>query len=66
MNAPSVFQRLMMRVLMGLNSEDGPDFVAVYIDDVLVFSRTLVDHIHHLKQVIVWLQEMGLKLKPSI
>ena len=31
-NAPSVFQRLMERVLAGLNPENGPDFVAVYID----------------------------------
>ena len=38
MNAPAVFQRLMQRVLSGLNREDGPAFV--YIDDVLVFSRT--------------------------
>ena len=30
-NAPSVFQRLMERVLAGLNPEEGPDFVAVYI-----------------------------------
>ena len=30
----------MERVLAGLNPEDGPDFVLVYIDDVLVFSRT--------------------------
>lgn len=65
MNAPSVFQRLMSRVLMGLNPESGPDFVAVYIDDVLVFSRTLQDHIHHLKLVIARLQEVGLKLKPT-
>lgn len=33
-NAPSIFQRLMERVLAGLNPEDGPDFVSVYIDDV--------------------------------
>ena len=65
MNAPSVFQRLMTRVLMGLNPDDGPDFVAVYIDDVLVFSRTLQDHIRHLEMVITRLQEAGLKLKPS-
>lgn len=38
-NAPTVFQRLMEKVLNGLNSEDGPDYVAVYIDDILVFSR---------------------------
>lgn len=64
-NAPSVFQRLMSHVLMGLNSDDGPDFVAVYIDDVLVFSRTLTDHIEHLKLVIGRLQEVGLKLRPK-
>ena len=64
-NAPSVFQRLMSRVLMGLNPEDGPDFVAVYIDDVLIFSRTLTDHIQHLKLVITRIQEVGLKLKPT-
>ncbi len=61
-NAPSVFQRLMTRVLVGLNPEGGPDFVVVYIDDVLVFSRTLEDH---LEQVIARLQEAGLKLQPA-
>lgn len=64
-NAPSVFQRLMQRVLMGLNPEEGPDFVAVYIDDFVVFSRTLGEHIDHLCKVIERLQEAGLKLKPS-
>ena len=42
-NAPAVFQRLMQKVLLGLNPEAGPDFVCVYIDDVLVFSKTLED-----------------------
>jgi hypothetical protein len=32
--APGVFQRLMEKVLSGLNPEDGPDYIAVYIDDV--------------------------------
>ena len=64
-NAPSVFQRLMQRVLMGLNPTDGPEFVSVYIDDVLVFSRTLEDHLVHLRKVIERLEEAGLKLKPS-
>ena len=64
MNAPSVLQRLMTRVLMGLNPDDGPDFVAVYIDDVLMFSRTPNDHIVHLSLAITRLQEAGLKLKP--
>ena len=30
----------MHRVLLGLNPEEGPDFVSVYIDYVLVFSPT--------------------------
>ena len=64
-NAPSVFQRLMQRVLRGLNPDEGPDFVSVYIDDVLVFSRTLTEHLQHLKLVIEHLQEAGLKLKPA-
>ena len=40
-NAPAVFQHLMEQVLRQLNPEDGPDFVSVYIDDVLVFSPSL-------------------------
>lgn len=39
-NVPSVFQRLMQQVLMGLNPESGPSFVSAYIDDILVFLRT--------------------------
>ena len=42
----------MQRVLMGLNTEEDKDFVAVYIDDVLVFSCTIEDHFKHLKLVI--------------
>ena len=34
-NAPAVFQRLMQCVLAGLNPEDGPPFVSVYVDDIL-------------------------------
>lgn len=37
-NAPAVFQRLMERVLAELNPEEGPDFVKVYVDDIIVFS----------------------------
>lgn len=64
-NAPAVFQLLMERVLLGLNPSEGNDFVAVYIDDVLVFSRTLDEHLEHLYFVIDSLQQAGLKLKPT-
>ena len=64
-NAPSVFQRLMQRLVTGLNPPAGPDFVAVYIDDILVFSPTLELHLAHLRTVIERIREAGLKLKPS-
>ena len=62
-NAPAVFQRLMQRVLMGLNPAEGPDNVTVYIDDILIFSRTSEDHLQHLHSVLKRLKEAGLKLK---
>ena len=64
-NAPSVFQRLIQQVLMGLNPDSGPSFVAAYIDDILVFSDTLKDHLNHLRLVLERLREVNLKLKPT-
>ena len=62
-NAPAVFQRLMQRVLMGLNPQGGQAFVSVYIDDILVYSRTLEEHLTHLRLVLERIQKAGLKLK---
>ena len=64
-NGPAVFQRLMKQVLRGLNPESGPDFVAAYIDDSLVFSTTLKDHLEYLRKVMDQLLDVGLKLNPS-
>ena len=65
MNAPSVFQRLMQHVLCDLNPDQGPDFVSVYIDDVLIFSRSVDEHLRHVQLVLDRLRATGLKLKPS-
>ena len=64
-NAPAVFQRLMQHVLVPLNPSTGPDFVSVYLDDILVFSPTLTEHMRHLKIVLEKIAEIGLKLKPT-
>ena len=64
-NAPGVFQRLMQKVVSSLNPGSGPDFVSVYLDDILVFSKNLNEHLEHLRLVIERLVEVGLKLKPS-
>ena len=60
-NAPPQFQRLMSRVLHGLEWK----VCLVYIDDVIVFSATFEEHISRLKLVFDRLREANLKLKPS-
>jgi len=63
MNAPAVFQRLVQRVSMGLNPDDGASFVSVYLDNIIVYSETLEDHLKHLQLVLQRFEKAGLKLK---
>ena len=58
-NAPSTFQRLMQTVLVGLEGKT----CFVYIDDILVCSRTFDDHVRHLQAVFDRLRTANLKLK---
>ena len=57
-NAPATFQRLMQDVLHGL---DG--FVGIYIDDVVIFSRTPEEHLRHVAAVLERLEQANLHLK---
>ena len=50
---------------MGLNPEAGPDYIAVYLDDILAFLKSLEEHRNHLKQVFKRIEEVGLKLNPK-
>ena len=43
-NAPAVLQHLMQKVLMGVQ---GPDFVSVYFEGILVFSQMLQKRLEH-------------------
>lgn len=58
-NAPSVFQEFMNEVFR----EFLHNFVIVYIDDILIYSRNLADHRHHVKQVLQRLRQHHLYLK---
>ena len=60
-NSPSVFQRLMDLILAGLTWET----CLVYIDDVIVFSRSFAEHAAKLSLVFQRLRTAGLKPKPT-
>ena len=55
----------MQKVLAGLNPDGHPPFASVYLDDILIFSKTFEDHLSHLQAVITRLSDAGLILKPS-
>ena len=60
-NAPATFQRLMQNCLDELNLA----YALIYLDDVIVFSWTEEEYLHHLWVVFARFLEHGLKLKPS-
>ena len=47
-NAPAVFQALVNDVLRDMLNQ----FVFVYLDDILIFSKTLQEHIQHVRLVL--------------
>ena len=58
-NAPAVFQRLVNDVLGDMINR----FVFVYLDDILVFSRTEAEHVVQVRQVLKRLLENRLYVK---
>src|SRR6266540_5672267 len=39
------------------------DFVIVYLDDIIIFSQTIEEHLQHMRKVLEALRQAGLKLK---
>ena len=60
-NSPPTFQHLMQLVLQGLSWKT----CLVYLDDIIVYSKTFSAHLLHLKEVFERLRAANLKLKPS-
>ncbi|KAK3532161.1 hypothetical protein QTP86_009047 [Hemibagrus guttatus] len=58
-NAPSVFQDFMHEVLRDFLHK----FVLVYIDDILIYSRSIADHQRHIMEVLHRLRTYHLFLK---
>ncbi|GBG64943.1 hypothetical protein CBR_g48691 [Chara braunii] len=60
-NAPATFQTAMNDIFRDILEE----YVLVYLDDILVYSRTLEDHIRHLHDVLQRLHKHGFYAKLS-
>ena len=60
-SAPSTFERLMEKVLRGLHWQT----VLIYLDDVVVFSQSVEQHLERLEEVLARLRSAKLKLKPK-
>ena len=60
-NAPATFQRVMQVVLAGLEGEG----VFVYLDDILIASKSFDEHLKQLREVFEHLRSASLRLKPK-
>lgn len=60
-NAPAVFQRFIQAVLQ----EYLDVFCFVYLDNILIFSKTRSDHVNHVSLVLSKLKEHSLTASPK-
>jgi RNase H-like domain found in reverse transcriptase/Reverse transcriptase (RNA-dependent DNA polymerase)/Integrase core domain/Integrase zinc binding domain/Zinc knuckle len=60
-NAPGTFQRIMDIVMAGLNFR----VLLVYLDDIILFSKSVEEHLERLELLFTTLRTANLKLKPS-
>ncbi|GBG60413.1 hypothetical protein CBR_g5589 [Chara braunii] len=60
-NAPAAFQRAMNDISRDILEQ----YVLVYLDDILVYSRTLEEHLRHLRDVLDCLRRHGFYTKLS-
>lgn len=58
-NSPSTFQRVMDNVLKGLQNE----ICLVYLDDIIIFSTSLQEHMINLEKVFTRLRESNFKIQ---
>ena len=60
-NSGTSFQRLMGHILRGLEYR----FALIYIDDIIIFSKSIEEHLTHFEEVFRRLREANVKLNPK-
>jgi hypothetical protein len=60
-NAPATFHCIMNQVLQPFLRQ----FVLLFLDDILIYNKTMADHIQHLQEVLETLRANQLYLKAS-
>jgi hypothetical protein len=60
-NAPATFQRMMNHIISNLRWQSA----MVYLDDIIIYSKTFAQHLIDLAQILQRLRDAGLKLQPS-
>ena len=60
-NAPATYQRLMEECFFGLHL----DICYIYLDDLIIFSKTFEEHMDRLQKIFQRLREVNLKLSPK-
>lgn len=58
-NAPASFSNMMIRVLDPVLDR----WVVIYLDDILIYSRTKEEHLQHIRSVLALLRKHGLYVK---
>jgi hypothetical protein len=58
--APASFQRMMNGLTQGCEQ-----FAAAYLDDLIVYSNTWDEHLHHLEEILERLKQANLTAKPE-
>ena len=63
-NATATFQRLMAHALKGVTKKHG-NLVMCYVDDAVIATPIMEEHIERLDEVFACMKRSGLKCKPS-
>ena len=58
-NTPAIFQQVMDIMLRGF------DFAVIYLDDVLINSKSVVEHKDHVHKVFAKINDNGFKIKET-